>query len=133
MSRHLNDGLAAMTATATELPEFPNLPSALLEDQQNNLGHALAGLWALLHHAGVHTTWHHDGDGGVTVIYCKIGCKIWDLVFWHPNVTQAEVESETMRVCKMGTCHPSAQYAKIVTVCLMPGDVLFVCLSCFIS
>ncbi|KAK7436565.1 hypothetical protein VKT23_019119 [Stygiomarasmius scandens] len=99
--------------------------------------------WALAHHPGTFTPWHHDCDGKVTAIVPRLGAKLWSAFIpsrallprlgaklWSAFIPSrallpSEVANVIVRLCEQKLVLPEPHEGTVVTALLKEGDMLF--------
>jgi hypothetical protein len=112
-----------MIATKTELLEYPELPHTLA-NAPDILNQPFSATSTNLCHAGSHVSWHNNPAGTATVTLCEKGCEVWDLVIWRPEMQPSTMKTEIMRLCREQLVHPDPKSTYVISLCLMPGDIL---------
>ena len=105
----LDDLEIGITETMREMPE-----NELLVDKA----------WALAHHPGTFTAWHHDCDGKVTAIVPRLGAKLWSVFIPSRTLLPEEVREIMIRLCERKLVCPESHEGSVVTLLLKEGDLL---------
>ncbi|KAK7440175.1 hypothetical protein VKT23_017118 [Stygiomarasmius scandens] len=74
--------------------------------------------WALAHHPGTFTPWHHGGDGKVTCIIPKLGVKMWSAYIPAQSLSPVEVDDVVIELCQEKIIIPKSEDGTVLTVML---------------
>ncbi len=129
----LRDDEAAYSATQHGRPEL-NLKAPTKADYDTLKGRG----WALMSHACVYSTCHHDAGGLCTWIQVLHGCKVWGFMraqeAWEytnggaemVNYSMSRVELERFNGTIAGAIEPTHSRLLRSHIFLVPGDILYV-------